>query len=505
MSIGILNLIGICAVLVAVSLVGIYSGKKVKNAADFMTGGGKSGSWIVCGSIMGALVSSQATVGTAQLAFNYGMAAWWFTLGSGIGCLLLALMYTSPLRNSGCTTVLQVIAREYGQKAEYIGSTLCSIGIFISVLAQVVACTGLITVIFPVSNAAGAIISIAIMTIYVVFGGAWGAGMGGVLKLVLLYAACITACIVLFAQTGISDLIESLRNVLVGTPLGETSGLESVSDVTARFGSLISRGAAKDIGSGVSLVLGVLSTQTYAQAVLAGRSNAVAKKGALFAACLIPPIGIAGILIGLFMRTQYITQAEVDLLISAGESIPEGMGIIASTVQVFPIFVVNHMPVLVAGVVIGVLLLSIVGGGAGLSLGVATIVVNDILKHISKRFSDVYVALRATRVTIVVVLIIAAAIACILPAATINDLGFLSMGMRGAVVFVPLTCALFLSGRVEPKFALASIIVGPIAVLCGKLVGVSYDPLFLGVLICCLLCIMGGIYSSKKKKGINNP
>ncbi|MEI3535543.1 MAG: sodium:solute symporter family protein, partial [Bacilli bacterium] len=76
-------------------------------------------------------------IGTAQLAFSFGMSAWWFTLGIGIGCLILTLFYVIPLRSSSHVTLLQVISDEYGESAEYLGSVLSSVGIFISIY-----CTG---------------------------------------------------------------------------------------------------------------------------------------------------------------------------------------------------------------------------------------------------------------------------------------------------------------------------------------------------------------------------
>ena len=109
-----LHILGLAATIALIIGIGIWSGKKVRSAEDFSGGGGKAGPWIVCGAIMGTLVSGQATIGTAQLAFNYGMSAWWFTLGSGIGCLILALAFVIPLRRSGCTTLLQIVSREYG-------------------------------------------------------------------------------------------------------------------------------------------------------------------------------------------------------------------------------------------------------------------------------------------------------------------------------------------------------------------------------------------------------
>jgi len=121
----VLHYAGVLLVLTLIAGIGIYSGKKVKNAADFSTGGGKAGAWIVAGTIMGTLVSGQATIGTAQLAFTYGMSAWWFTLGAGIGCLILAVGYAVPLRRSEQTTLLSIISKEYGNQAGAIGSVLC--------------------------------------------------------------------------------------------------------------------------------------------------------------------------------------------------------------------------------------------------------------------------------------------------------------------------------------------------------------------------------------------
>ena len=303
---------GMILVLASIIGIGIYSGRKVKNASDFLSGGGQAGPWLVCGSIMGSLVSSQATIGTAQLAFHYGLAAWWFTLGSGIGCLVLALGYVKPLRKSGCITEMQIISHEYGSAAGSLSSILCSVGIFISVLAQVVACVGLISTLFPsIPLAIAAVAAVGVMCFYVIFGGAWGAGMGGVVKLLLLCAASAAGLIyTLAASGGLAGLTTSLSQLLSGTAVGlvqKSQGLSELTnnlEVTNRFFHLTARGAMKDIGSGFSLLLGVLSTQTYAQAIWSAKTDRKAKQGALLSAFLIPPIGIAGISIGLYMRAN---------------------------------------------------------------------------------------------------------------------------------------------------------------------------------------------------------
>ena len=127
--IGILLTVG---VLLAVSIV---SGRKVKDARSFTTGG-KAGSWMVCGAILGTLVGGQSTIGTAQLAFSFGLSAWWFTIGAALGALVLGLVYAKPLRHSGCTTVMEVVRQRYGRRAETVGSVLFLVGIFISITSQ---------------------------------------------------------------------------------------------------------------------------------------------------------------------------------------------------------------------------------------------------------------------------------------------------------------------------------------------------------------------------------
>lgn len=493
-----LHVVGLLATIALIIGIGVYSGRKVRSAADFSSGGGKAGSWIVCGAIMGTLVSGQATIGTAQLAFSFGMSAWWFTLGSGLGCLILALGYARPFRRSGCSTLLQIVSQEYGGKAESMGSLLCSIGIFISVVAQILSATALLSTIFPVSHLAAALISIVLMAFYVIFGGMWGAGLGGVAKLILLYVSAIVGGILVYGLAGgFGGVLDTLKDLLAGTSLGALSDLGSAQAVGERFTSLVARGPSKDIGSGLSLILGVLSTQTYAQAIWSGKSDRAAKKGALLSALLIPPIGIACILIGLYMRGHCITAEEAAALQAMGQAIPQGLIPIDASSQVFPVFVVQFMPKLLGGVVLGTLFITVVGGGSGLALGMASILVTDIFARKNPKVKESGWNLTVTRGTILVILLAAVAVAVSVPGAMINDLGFLSMGLRGAVVFLPMCGGLWLKGKIPSPFALAAILAGPIAVLAGKFLSLPFDPLFLGMAVA--LVIMATGYAAGKR------
>jgi SSS family solute:Na+ symporter len=423
---------------------------------------------IVAGVIIGTLVGGSSTVGTAQLAYTYGMSAWWFTLGAGISCLVLGLVYTVPLRQNGERTLVGMIRKEYGQNIGMTASVLNSVGTFINIISQILSATAVVAVIAPnLGIAAAAAFSAAFMVLYVVFGGTRGAGVVGIVKTILLYVAMMACGVLVLQKTagfgGFVDMVKGIDN-----PEG------------VRFFSLLARGAGKDLGSALSLLLGVLTTQTYAQGVLSARSDAAGKAGALLSAFLIPPIGIGGILVGLYMRAHAAAYP----------------GMTAKTA--LTTFITAHVPPALAGVVLAGLFIAAVGTGAGLALGISTMLNNDIVPRLIRRkglTSDGQVQNGINMDALGklwIILVLAAA--CVLSCGSLGDIilqfAFMSMGLRAAVVFMPLLGALWLPGKADSRWILASIVLSPAAVFAGKLLGLPFDSLFLGMAVsaACFVC-----------------
>ena len=140
-----------------------------------------------------------------------------------------------------------------------------------------------------------------------------------------------------------------------------------------------------------------------------------------------------------------------------------------------------------------------VGGGSGLALGMASLLVTDIFARKSEAIrTSSRRGLIVTRATIMVILVVAVIVATAVPGAMINDFGFLSMGLRGAVVFLPMCAGLWLKGRIASRYAMASVIAGPIAVLAGNFLPLPFDPLFLGMAVC-LVIMAVGLAAGKQK------
>ncbi|MBE6347150.1 MAG: sodium:solute symporter family protein [Lentimicrobiaceae bacterium] len=494
MSISFYHILGIVLSIVLIEVVGVVSSKKVKTADDFNRAGGRAGTWVVCGTIMGTLIGGQSTVGTAQLAFSYGISAWWFTLGAALGCVFLAIGYVIPLRKSGCTTLLEVVSKEYGKKAEVLGSLLCSLGMFVSIVAQILSASALLMTLFPMKFYLAAAISCLIMMIYVVFGGLWSAGIGGIVKLILLCISTLAGGIIVLSLTdGYHGLMTAIEE-MIGT-LVEPYGRVSQENIQERYNNLFARGAAKDVGSCLSVILGVLATQSYAQGIWAAKTDSVARKGAMISAVLTIPIGAACVLIGLYMRGHYVTAEEMEALAVVGKTLPDNIGVMTTTAQAFPLFITHMMPEFLGGIVLGTLLITIIIGGSGLTLGSSTILVRDVFMKINPSLRDSSKNLKVSRLTIVVILLMSVFVAATFSGSFINDLGFLSMGLRATAVFIPLTLALFLPKRFKYQWIIISIIAGTVALFISQML-LSIDGIFVGLGVALVCCLLGFRYTS---------
>ncbi|MGI6119244.1 MAG: sodium:solute symporter family protein [Desulfosporosinus sp.] len=454
MQLTLVHMIFIILTTILVLGIGVYAGTRVESAADFSTGGGKAGTSLVAGTIMGTFVGGSCTVGTAQLAFNVGASAWWFTLGGGIGCLLLGLYLAKPLRESGKETISQFLVTTYGPKSGPIITIFSSIGMFLSFVAQILAAIALLSSMFQLNSISGALITIILVICYVFFGGLKGAGMTGIAKLILLYGSLIVLGVLVYLKAGgISSLI---------------SGLPAFP-----YLSIFGRGFTVDLAAGLSVIVGVISTQIYFQAMFAAKDAATAKRGALVSACLIPLAGVAGILVGMYMKINFPTMNSAEAL---------------------PNFVIYYLPPSMGGIVLGTLLVTVIGTGAGLTLAISTILTKDIYKRFISPQASEQKLMYMSKGLIVAVACLSLLFVTENTKSMILQWSFLSMGLRGATICFPLLGAIFFSTLVSPKAGLIALVAGPGADLVWKLcVPNGMDPLYVGLLASFVCLLIGSM------------
>ncbi|MEJ8554738.1 sodium:solute symporter family protein [Tepidibacter sp. Z1-5] len=417
--------------LIITALAGYLGKIKVKNSKDFISAGNKLGIVGVTSMLMGSIIGGASTVGTAQMAYRRGFVAIWFIVGLSVASILLGLIYSKQVDKKANETIPQIIGDTYGKNTRTVSSILLSLGMFIHINGQIIACMALFSTIFGINTLKTAFIVVALLVIYVVFGGFWGGTMVGAVKTVLLYGtSIICGAIVIFKFNGISEI----RSFFPNEP----------------WFNLFSDGIFSDLGSVISTIVGVLSTQTYFQSIMAGKNSTVSKYSAYLVAFLVLPIGIICTIIGMYMKIHYPNIAPS---------------------EAFPLFLMNYLNPILGGVSIATVLISSIATGAGLTLGIATMFTRDIyIELINKNASDKK-QIFVLRVLIVLIGLLTFFIVINNDDSMILDWGFISMVFRAAPIFVPVTAAMFFKDNINPKGGFYSVIAGPVAAIVWILLG----------------------------------
>ena len=382
----------------------LRAGHTIKSSRDFSVAGRALNSTQVSWVIMGAIIGGVSTIGTVQTAYDVGIAAWIFTLGSGLSCLLLGLLFATALRREEVTTVSEFLGHYFGRNFQYYSSIFNSLGMYVHVIAQYLASMAILQSALGMSPLFALATATLLMGLFVVFGGMAGAGVVGKIKFYMLYAIMISAAAIALSRGG------------------GVSGIISALPAESEHLNIFAMGTSRTLLDLAAMVAGVLSTQIYLQAIFSAKSVREARNGALLSAAVIPPIGLLGIIIGLYLKGAY----------------PE---LAASSAEALPFFFKIAFPEPIAALCAAGLLLVVLGTGSGLILGVSTNIYVDV---ILKSRNKVTGSLSGVRICALTVLLSSAGIVLLGGTSAILQWSYLSMGLRGSAVFAGLCIAVFL-------------------------------------------------------------
>lgn len=458
MKLSMVHLVSLVLTLILTMLPGIIASRRIKSADDYNVGGRSAGVGIVAGSIIGTIVGGAATVGTAQLGFKLGLTAWWFTLGSGIALLIMAAFYAKPLRASGLTTVAEFLVTNYGKPAGWLATVSSCAGIFFSIVASTLTALHLVAGIFGVNLYISALLILLITAGFVFLGGISGSGMAGIIKIILIFASIFVGGVLAYGK------------------LGGSAGLTAALPAQPWF-SLFGRGVEDGLFSLCSMIVGVISTQTYVQALFSAKDSKTAAVGCVTAACIVIPVGLPSVMIGMFMHINH----------------PE-----INSIDALPLYLSTYLPDWLGGIGLAALLLSALGSIAGLALGIGTMISRDIISKLWRSATAVNL-LWASRFS--VLLAAAAAIVFVFfhLDSSVLEWNYLSMALRGSGIFLPLTFCVFFPHRVRASMGVAAMGAGIFAALFWKHISPWQINSLFPALVYNLIFLAIGLYWGNKK------
>ena len=435
---------------------GVYAARKIKNAEDYAVGGRSSGVGMVAAAILGTLIGGGSTMGTAQMAFNMGFTAWWFTLGAGIALLILGCFYARSLRTSGLTTVSEFLVTNFGPRAGIVASLSASAGMFFSVVTSTLSVTHVLCLIFGLQPWTAGIAIFVIVGCFVFFGGINGSSMVGYFKMGFIMLSIFVGGVISYiGMGGVSGMLDSFP--------------------AFPWFSLCGKGEGVAVMTLVSMVVGVISTQSYAQAIFSAANTRCAALACLIAGAITIPVGVPSILIGMFMRVHH----------------PEILSI-----EALPLFLVKYLPDWLGGLGIAALLLATLGTIAGLTLGIGTLFSRDIVKRFAGNMTGAQF-LMATRCGVALACVAAIIFTNLNLDSNALDWSYLSMALRGSGIFLPLTFCVFFPHRVKPVYGLLSMAAGIFVGLTWKFIGIPGVHALIPALTLNLVFLVGGMLVKK--------
>lgn len=457
MSLSFGHLAGLVLTLALFLALTVHAARSVKSAEGFSLSGRKSGQAMIAGSIAGTCVAGSSTIGTSQMAYSYGLCAWWFTLGVGLSLILMATLYARPLRKSGLETLPQYLRQHYGQTAGMLASLISSTGILFSAVASALSGIALIALVFHLSawEAAGIIAVLVLASVF--FGGIKGAGLVGLLKMAAIWIALAAA------------------GVLAVRTLAHVPHFAEVFP-PGRWFNPFARGIPETVADLAALIVGMICTQTYIQAIFSATDSKTAARGTMIAAVLSIPVGLPCVAVGMAMRATH----------------PHIASIVA-----LPLYLATELPPFLGGIGLAGILFSVVGSIAGLALGIGTMMAGDFgrgLLHLTSSRS----LLRINRAVVLGVVAVALWVALANADTQVLDWNYMSMALRGAGVFLPMALAVFWPHRLRAGWAALSMAASTGLAVIGFAVGWPIHPLFIGLAVS-IAVIGAGLTFSRRR------
>lgn len=291
-----------------------------RTSDQFMTASRAMPAVVVGVLMMSEFVGAKSTVGTAQEAFQSGMAAGWAVLGASIGFLLFGLLMVKRLYNSGEYTISAAIAQKYGRSTMLTVSVIMIYALLLVNVGNYVSGAAAIATALHVSLPVAMCTIAAVSTFYYVFG-----GLKGVAWVTILHSA--------FKVVGII--------IIFAVAMSLTGGIAPMqAKLPAYYFSWDGKiGFATIFAWTFGTVGAIFSTQFIVQAVASTPSADQARKATYYAAAFCLPLGFLLALIGVAAKFLYPDMKSLYALPVFLEKMPPLASAFVTTSLVASIFV----------------------------------------------------------------------------------------------------------------------------------------------------------------------
>ncbi len=177
-------------------VLGVVIGRRVRGTGDFFVSGRALGAWLVFATFLAPNIGAGSTVGATSLAYDNGLAAWWWNGSAGLGSLVLAFWVGPRIwriaKARGLLTVGDFLEGAYGRDVRVLSAFLVWLGTLFVLCGQLDGIAAVLTIAGRVPHGVGCLIGALIIAAYFAAGGlASAARVNGIQLIVKLVGFCL--------------------------------------------------------------------------------------------------------------------------------------------------------------------------------------------------------------------------------------------------------------------------------------------------------------------------
>lgn len=261
-----------------------------KGSTEYLFAGRKLTAGLIAVNITGLAVGAASTVGVAERAVKVGISAGWYNAAWAVGALAMAFIAAGKYRSMKATTIPELFERFYDTKGRLISALGLVIIMLVITSLQYLAGGAILSALLPdIFSFKGGMLTSAVVFIGItLIGGLWSSGLANVLSVILIYVGILYSTTTALGNIGGMDVL--VAKLPVGSDmLNPLSGLP----------------LALIIGQFVVMATQALTAQGPVQIACGAKDAGTAKRGFIYGAMLIFPVGFLCALLGLIGMVTY--------------------------------------------------------------------------------------------------------------------------------------------------------------------------------------------------------
>ena len=411
--------------------VGIWFSKMAKTSEDFLLAGRGAPFWLLATAYLGGYVGGASVSGYVGNAYGSGISQLWASLWVVVGVFFFVIFFVRRInyfgRKTGAVTVSDFLCARYGEAMRAPSAIVAVLRPAILTGMQFLAIATAMTVVFGTSTAFGVVSSSVIILLYLITAGQFSALITQWFQAILQSVGIVLFAVVAFKMLG--DPTTVTNAFFEYLPEGFTDMWAMDISVFTTYFMTLGLFYLIDPWGFMYAYMGKSpkSTSNAMMSVLCGNYYNV-----------LPFLSGLCILLGVAMGKWMV---------------PEGL----SSDGLYVWFTLNSTNVFVGTVILVGLLMTIISCGSAFAMNGVTIITRDLYQRIINKNATDKQVLRASRISVVVVVIIGIASALWLP--ILVPLWVLAQAIVLSGLFMPTMCAWFWK-RATTTGAIASCVIG---------------------------------------------